>query len=79
MPHIEHDHIETEMQSRGADQEVLEGDADALGHLLPFDSSGELRDLYTYWMHDHVAIDFFGKGLAAGAIRFSLGAVDAVR
>ena len=41
--HVEGGYIEAQVQGRGSDDEVFEGDGDALGGLLALDASGKLR------------------------------------
>jgi len=47
-------HIEAEMQGCGSDNEILEGNAVALGSLFALDASGKLRDLQSHRMHDQI-------------------------
>jgi hypothetical protein len=51
---IERGYIEAEMEGRGPDHQILEGDGDAFGCLLTLDLSGKLRDLQRHRMHHHV-------------------------
>ncbi len=42
------------MQGCGSDNEILEGNAVALGSLFALDASGKLRDLQSHRMHDQI-------------------------
>ena len=79
VPDVQCGHIEAKMQGCGSDNEVLEGDAIALGSLFALDASGKLRDLQSHWMHDQIVEDSLGEDAPPFAVGIGLGPVDAVR
>jgi hypothetical protein len=69
---------EAKMNSRSADNQILDRDRYASGCLLTLNTSGELRNRQRYRMHDHVANELFGKGAAPGTIGAGLCPINSV-
>lgn len=61
VPGIERGYIEAEMDGRGPDHQILEGDGDTLGRLFSLDLSSELRNLQRYGMHNQIVKGTLGE------------------
>ena len=78
MPHVGRDHIETEMQGCGPDNQVFHSDGNTPGRLLAFDAPGKLGDSQRQRMHDQVMEDALDEDAPPVAVGVGPGAVDAV-
>ena len=78
-PDVAGRNTEAELQGRGGDQQIFEGDTHTLFGLLALDAAGELGRLDRDRMHRHVADEFVNERLPALPAFFQLGALDTVR
>src|ERR1019366_2318306 len=67
-----------QVQSRCADQQVLEGNADATRCLLTLDAARQFRDFSSHRMHRDVPAEFFAKSPPPRTVGIGAGAVDTV-
>ncbi len=79
MSKIESEQMIPKVQSRCADDEVLERDHITYCSLLAFDAACDLSYLKCKGMHDQAAKYSFRKELSPGTINIRSGSIDAVR
>jgi hypothetical protein len=75
---VECGYVKSEMQGRGSDDEILEGDGDAESGLLALDFPRKPRDLQRDGMHDKVLTGSLGEDAPPFSLVFGLGAIDAM-
>src|SRR5260370_16853417 len=78
MADIQRDNTKAKMQSRSADQQVLECNAHTTGGLLSFNPTGKLCDVHCNWMNHHIAAELRCKRTSTLTLRVLSGAVDSV-
>ncbi len=79
MAHIQRDYIEPEMQGRGSDDQVLEGDDIAFGGLLSLDPARKLGDFDRDRMHQQIAEDLLREDSTPVTVLIGACTIDAVR
>lgn len=78
MADIQRDNTKAKMQSRSADQQVLERNAYTTGGLLSFNPTGKLCDVHCNWMNHHIAAKLRCKRTPTLTVHIISGAVDSV-
>ncbi len=78
VPDIQGGDIEAQMQSRGPNHKIFDGDGNTFGGLFALAASGKLGDGECKRMNDHVTTQLFHKGSAPLAISVGFRSVDAV-